>query len=87
MDEDSYLELLALISPLIKKSDTQMRSAITPHEKLTATLRFLATGRTYENLKFTTIISPQALGRIIPETCEALYSVLKTDYLTVKKTK
>lgn len=84
MDEDTYLELLALVSPLIKKSDTQMRPAITPHEKLTATLRFLATGRTYEDLKFTTIISPQALGRIIPETCEALYSVLKKDYLKVR---
>jgi hypothetical protein len=26
--------------------------AISPHERLTATLRYLATGRTYEDLKF-----------------------------------
>lgn len=62
-----------------------MRTAITPHERLTATLRFLVTGRSYEDLKFSTIISPQALGRIIPETCEAIYQVLSKDYLKVMK--
>jgi hypothetical protein len=42
-----------------------MREAITPSERLTATLRYLATGRTLEDLKFSTPIS-QALGRVIP---------------------
>lgn len=59
--------------------DTNLRQAITPHERLTATLRFLATGRTYKDLKFTTLISPQSLGKIIPETCEAIFNALK-DY-------
>jgi len=40
-----------------------MRKAITPHERLTATLRFLATGRSQGDLKFSTIMSPQALGK------------------------
>jgi hypothetical protein len=39
-----------------------MMMAISPHERLTATLRYLATGRTYEDLKFTTVISLQALS-------------------------
>ena len=43
-----------------------MRRAVTRHEIITATLRFLATGRSYEDIKFSTIISPQALGKIIP---------------------
>jgi len=47
------------------------------------TLRFLATGRSYEGLKFSAAISPQALGVIIPETCAAIYEVLKKDYLKV----
>ncbi|CAG9837948.1 unnamed protein product [Diabrotica balteata] len=58
-----------------------MRPAISPHKRLSATLRFLATGRNYEDLKFSTIISPQALGKIIPETCGAIYSVLREEYL------
>lgn len=83
MDEDTYVELLEMVTPLIKKKDTIMRKSITPHERLSATLRFLATGRTYEDLKFSTIISPQALRIIIPETCRAIYSVLHKIYLKV----
>ena len=57
-----------------------MRQAITPHERLTAILRVLASGRSYEYLKFSTIMSPQALGKIISETCRAIYKVLKEYY-------
>ncbi|KAL4126617.1 hypothetical protein QTP88_010829 [Uroleucon formosanum] len=86
MSEETYLNLLSLVTPLIRKNDTVMRKAIPPHERLTATLRFLATGRSYEDLKFSTIISPQALSSIIPETCEAIYEVLSKKYLKVTKT-
>ncbi|XP_053956334.1 uncharacterized protein LOC128861985 [Anastrepha ludens] len=75
--ETVYQKLLSLDSPLIIKRDTVMRKAISPHERLTATLRFLATGRSYECLKFSTRISPQSLGKIIPETSNALYKVLR----------
>ena len=54
-----------------------MRQAITPHERLTTTLRCLATGRSYEDLKFSVAISPQALGHIIPETCTAITRLLQ----------
>lgn len=77
MTETVYQKLLSLVFPLIKKKDSVMRTAISPHERLTATLRFLATGRSYECLKFSTRISPQSLGKIIPETCNALYKVLR----------
>jgi len=86
MSEETYLNLLSLVTPLIRKNDTVMRKAISPHERLTATLQFLATGRSYEDLKFSTIISPQALSSIIPETCEAIYEVLSKKYLKVMKT-
>ncbi|RVE48412.1 hypothetical protein evm_006973 [Chilo suppressalis] len=81
MDEKTYLTLLSKVTPLIKKQDTIMRTAISPHERLTVTLRFLATGRTYECLKYSALISPQALSKIIPETCAAIYKVLQKDYL------
>lgn len=85
MDAVTYEELLCQVGPLIKKKDTIMRAAITPHERLSATLRFLATGRTLEDMKFSVIISPQALSQIIPETCRAIISVLKDQYLKVSK--
>jgi hypothetical protein len=56
-----------------------MREAITPHERLTATLRFLAAGWTYEDLKWSTIISPQVLSYIVSETCRAIWYICNSD--------
>lgn len=83
MDETTYRHLLNLVTPVIQRNDTVMKLSITPHERLTATLRFLATGRNYEDLKFSTCISKSALSNIIPETCDAIYKVLKQEYLKV----
>ncbi|XP_046977381.1 putative nuclease HARBI1 [Vanessa cardui] len=77
MGSDSFEELLRMVTPLIKKQDTVMRESITPKERLVVTLRVLATGQTYEDLKFSSIISPQILSKIIPETCWAIYRCLR----------
>ncbi|XP_064111469.1 uncharacterized protein LOC135218961 [Macrobrachium nipponense] len=55
-------------------------------ERLSSTLRFLATGQTFQELMFTTAISPQSLGGIIMETCSAICTVLK-EYIKIPKTK
>ncbi|KAF2883737.1 hypothetical protein ILUMI_22426 [Ignelater luminosus] len=83
MDMDTYMDLLSLVTPEILKKDTGMRRAITPYERLTASLRFLATGRSYIDLEFTTAVSKQSLSCIVPETCKAIYSVLKKEYLKI----
>lgn len=84
MDEETYSLLLSLVSNTIQKQNTVMRKCISPHERLTATLRFLATGRSYTDLQYSTIISKPALSKIIPETCDAIYSALKDTYLKVR---
>ena len=61
-----------------------MRDAVSAEERLSATLKFLATGKSYEDLKFSTAISSQLLGKIIPEVCTAIYEELKGEYLKVK---
>lgn len=61
-----------------------MRKSIPPEKRLIATLRFLSTGNSYEDLKFSTKIAAQTLGHIIPETCLAIYDVLKDKYMKVK---
>jgi hypothetical protein len=83
MDSEECLELLQKVTPRIRKCDSVMRLAITPHERLSMTFRFLATGRSYEDLKFSAAISPQASGVIIAETWAVIYEVLKKDYLKV----
>ena len=40
-----------------------MQQAETPHETLTAASRFLAMGRSYEDLKFSTIMSRKSTGK------------------------
>jgi hypothetical protein len=73
MSEDNVISLLEKIRPLIEKEDTVLRTAITAEERLAITIRFLAIGRSYEDLTFSAIIYPQALAKILPETCKAIY--------------
>ncbi|KAK3758863.1 hypothetical protein RRG08_022207 [Elysia crispata] len=61
-----------------------MREAISPHQRLTATLRFLATGANYQDLKFSACISAPSLCQIIPETCSAIYDALVADYMNLR---
>lgn len=84
MDEGKFYSVLNLIRPQIEKQDTVMRESVSAEERLIATLRYLATGQNYEELKFSCAISPQLLGRIIPETCWAIYKALKEEYIQVR---
>lgn len=45
LDRQSFESVLALISPYITKQNTNMRDCISPGERLSVTLRFLATGK------------------------------------------
>ncbi|KAL4084671.1 hypothetical protein QTP88_027598 [Uroleucon formosanum] len=84
LDQLSQCELLEMISPIITKQDTVMRKAISPTERLATTLRFLATGRSFEDLKFSTAIAPQTISSIILETCEAMITKLQ-EYIQLPK--
>ena len=44
MSKKNFTELLELVSPLIMKQDTKMRKAVSPAQRLSITLRYLATG-------------------------------------------
>lgn len=43
MSTESYEDILGCVSPFITKMDTNMRRAVSPHEKLSSTLLYLAT--------------------------------------------
>ena len=85
MENHLFHQLLNLVRPHIEKQNTVMRESISAEERLVATLRFLATGQSYEDLKFSSAISAQASGKIIPETCWAIYKVLRNEYLQVSQ--
>lgn len=85
MDENTFNYLLSLVKVHLTKQDTVMRKAIPPEERVIATLRYLASGRYFNCLRFSVGISEQALGYIIPETCRVLYEVLRKEYMKVSK--
>jgi len=54
--------LLTKVLPCIQKK-THLREAISPKRRLIATMRYLATGRSFEDMKFSMRISPQSIGK------------------------
>lgn len=84
IDEEKFTKLLDMIKNKITKEDTVMRQAISAKFRLAITLRYLATGNSFEDLKFSAAISPQAIGKIVLETCDALNEKLK-NYIKVSQ--
>ncbi len=76
MSDEDFQFLLNLIAPMISKQDTVMRKAISAKERFLVTLRFLASGESYEDLQYLSRISPQSLSKITIEVCQALIKVL-----------
>ena len=87
MSPNRFQHLLGLVSPLISKKDTNMQKVITTEERLALTLRFLATGDSQQSLSFSFRIGKATVSRIMAETCDTIYEVLKDAYLSVPKTK
>ncbi|XP_069802787.1 putative nuclease HARBI1 [Dendropsophus ebraccatus] len=67
MSEETFVQLVEIVSPFMAKKDTVMRAAIPADQHLSATLRFLATGRALQDLRFSTGISASLLSAIIPD--------------------
>lgn len=84
IDEEKFTKLLDMIKHKITKEDTVMRQAISAKVRLAITLRYLATGNSFEDLKFSAAISSQAIGKIVLETCDALNEELK-NYIKVSQ--
>lgn len=81
-DGTTFEALLKMVGPLIERKNTLLRDAISPSQRLAITLRYLATGDSFEQLKDTSNTSPQSIGKIVAETCQALIDNLK-DYIKV----
>ncbi|KAM6937853.1 uncharacterized protein FYW49_000093 [Xenentodon cancila] len=86
MTAEEFDFLLGKVEHLIRKRDTKMRLAISPRERLSLTLRFLATGETFQSLRFQYRIGTSTISQIVMETCTALHEVLKEDFLKTPST-
>ena len=64
-----------------------MRRAIPVDERLSLTLRFLATGHSYSDLEADFKIHRTTISGIISEVCQAIYDGLEDKYLKLPSTK
>lgn len=62
-----------------------MREPISAGERLAVTLRYLATGETFSSLQYLFRIPQSTISTIVPEVCDAIYEVLKDQFLKVNK--
>ncbi|KAI4472002.1 hypothetical protein MML48_1g12228 [Holotrichia oblita] len=83
MDEETFNELLQLVEHDIENNNTMFRNSISARDRLSITLRYLATGESYKSLSFSFRVGHSTISRIVPEVCTAIYKNLKTTYLKV----
>ena len=81
MSPERFEHLLSLIEPIVTKQTTNLREPISAGERLSVTLRFLATGESQQSLSFSYRIGKSTASKIIRETCDAIYTVLAPTYL------
>ncbi|XP_057310614.1 uncharacterized protein LOC130648579 [Hydractinia symbiolongicarpus] len=70
-----------------QKQRTMMRDPISPEEKLAVTLRFLATGESYESLMYQFRIHKTTISQFILTVCQEIYLSFKDQYLHLPNTK
>ncbi|KAI8432792.1 hypothetical protein MSG28_013744 [Choristoneura fumiferana] len=77
MAPEDFDHLLSLTIEKIRKSSTNFRDSIPAYDKLAVTLRFLATGDSYESLMYFTKMSKSTICNAISEVCAAINEALQ----------
>jgi hypothetical protein len=85
MTVEQFDELLSSVEPHIAKRDTVMRNAITARQKLEVTLRYLASGDSFQSLSLLFRIPATTISRFLPEVLQGIINVLQP-YLKVSFT-
>ena len=82
MTHEDFVKILELIEPDITCCQvTGGHKVISAAERLTLTIRFLATGETYRSLSFQFRISESAISYIVNEVCQAIEKNIGSKYL------
>jgi len=72
MSPSDFEYLFNLIGPNITKQDTHLRKCVSAKDRFAVTLRFLASGDSYQSLSYLFKISPQLISTIVVDVCNAL---------------
>ena len=78
--------LVKWIAPFITKKTTIMRQPIDPEVKIAITLRFLATGESYESLMYQFWVHSSTISKFISVVCNNIYETFKGRFLQLRDT-
>lgn len=81
MEQEYFQEPVAADGPKIQKADTEMRTSIKPDEQVAVTLRFLATGESFQSLQHQFCISRTAILETVIQTSYEIINSLGRKYL------
>ncbi|KAJ8939215.1 hypothetical protein NQ314_011205 [Rhamnusium bicolor] len=81
MSPEKFDELLSLVGPIITKKHVY-REPISTATRLALTLRYLASGDSITSLSYAFRVGLNTVSCIIPETCSAIWTILKKTLLT-----
>ena len=81
MSPDRLEHLLSLIGSSLTKKYCPSRESICPSQRLTITIRYLATGESQQTQSFYFRVGRASVCNIIEETCCAIWEVLKRIFL------
>ncbi|KAG1657412.1 Protein ALP1-like [Nymphon striatum] len=81
MSPTQFDEILSLVGPIIQKQDTHFRSSISAGERLSMTLRYLASGNSQASISFAYRCGRSTVSTIIRETNQAIWDALQGQYL------
>ncbi|XP_035661294.1 protein ALP1-like [Branchiostoma floridae] len=73
MEPEMFYKLVEDLTPKIKKKTTRWREPLPPALRLAVTLRYLATGESYQSLGYAFRVAPNTLVSMVPEVCQAIY--------------
>ncbi len=85
MSPNLFEKLLCLVAPIIVKCE-QKREPVSPAERLSVTLRYLATGDSHQTIAFSYCLGHSTVNKIIPETCQAIWNALAPVYVECPST-
>ena len=81
MSPQRFEHLLSMVSPYITKQSWRTREPISAAERLMVTIRYLATGDSQQSQSFSFRIGRATVSKILRETCDAIWEVLRNTYV------
>ncbi|KAM3849873.1 uncharacterized protein ACN63O_020368 [Diretmus argenteus] len=83
LSRDQFDGVLAVVGPTITRQDTTYRRAISPAERLSICLRYLATGDSYQSLAYQFRVGVTTVSCIVPDVAKAIWDGFVDKYMAM----